>query len=84
MANVLVERTYFEEIANAIREKNGLFNTYTPAEMANAILEIETGGGGEYSIPQKEQEVLIFPKSVISARMIYEKTLSKYKTLDII
>lgn len=33
----------FTNIANAIRSKNGLENTYTPAEMAQAIEEIPTG-----------------------------------------
>ena len=46
MANVVVNDTNLTNIANAIREKNGLTNTYKPSEMAAAILAITTGGGG--------------------------------------
>jgi len=31
MGNVLVEESYLQGIANAIRTKNGSNNTYTPA-----------------------------------------------------
>lgn len=44
MANVLVEEQYLQDIADAIRVKNGSNNTYTPAQMANAISSITTGG----------------------------------------
>jgi hypothetical protein len=49
MSRGLINTQYLTNIANAIREKNGSSNTYTPAEMGPAILEIETGGtsGGE-------------------------------------
>ena len=43
MAKVLVTDTNLTNIANAIREKNGLSTTYKPSEMANAISNIETG-----------------------------------------
>ena len=46
MANVIINDTNLTNIANAIREKNGLTNTYKPSEMAAAILAITTGGGG--------------------------------------
>lgn len=45
MANVLVEETSLQNIANSIREKTGTEDTYKPSEMANAISGIETGGG---------------------------------------
>ena len=44
MANVLVERSSLENIADAIREKNGTQTTYKPAEMADAITAISGGG----------------------------------------
>ena len=49
MSRGLINSQYLSNIADAIRAKNGKTNTYTPAEMADAILEIETGGvsGGE-------------------------------------
>lgn len=37
MANGLVERASLQDIADAIREKNGTLNTYTPAEMGDAV-----------------------------------------------
>lgn len=40
----LVTEEYIEDIADAIRSKNGKTDTYTPAEMAVAISAIETGG----------------------------------------
>ena len=42
MANVLVEESSLQAIANAIRTKNKTENTYIPEEMAPAILAIET------------------------------------------
>lgn len=41
----LVKEEYLQDMANAIREKNGSTDTYKPSEMANAIREIEVGGG---------------------------------------
>ena len=45
MGNVLVQEASLQAIANAIRYKNGTQNTYTPAQMAQAIREISGGGG---------------------------------------
>ena len=46
MANKLYEETHIQAIANAIREKNGSADTYTVAQMGDAIRDIETGGTG--------------------------------------
>lgn len=43
MSKGLVEQSSLKAIADAIREKNGLSDTYTPAEMAPAILALEGG-----------------------------------------
>ena len=40
MGNVLVRESSLQAIADAIREKNGSVNTYTPAEMAEAVAAI--------------------------------------------
>lgn len=45
MAKVLINDTTLTAIAEAIREKLELEDTYKPAEMPNAILSIEGGGG---------------------------------------
>lgn len=44
MANVLVEESYLQNIASAIRTKSGSNNTYTPAQMATAISNIPQSG----------------------------------------
>lgn len=44
MANVLVDATSLQSIADAIRTKNGTQNTYKPSQMAEAIENIPSGG----------------------------------------
>lgn len=41
MSNVLVNETSLQNIASAIREKNGTATTYTPSEMASGISSIK-------------------------------------------
>ncbi|MBR3056135.1 Ig-like domain-containing protein [Candidatus Saccharibacteria bacterium] len=43
MGNVLVNKASLDDIADAIRDKNGTQNTYTPAQMAGAITALPTG-----------------------------------------
>ena len=43
---VIIDEQVFADIADAIRDKNGTEETYKPREMAAAIGDIETGGGG--------------------------------------
>ena len=43
MAIGYLDSTYLDNIADAIREKNGSQNTYTPSQMPQAILDIPTG-----------------------------------------
>ena len=43
MANVLVEESSLRGIAEAIREKKGSEETYTPLQMARAVSDIPTG-----------------------------------------
>ena len=45
MSQILVSESNLQNIADAIRTKNGLTAKYTPNTMANAILNIPTGGG---------------------------------------
>lgn len=45
MAKVAVTESHLEDIADAIRAKTGLSNTYKPSEMATAISAIPSGGG---------------------------------------
>ena len=50
MAVVFTDNQYYQDIADAIRSKNGSSDTYLPSEMAAAIEDISgggsTGGGG--------------------------------------
>lgn len=43
-----VDRQALQDIADAIREKNGSSDTYTPSEMAEAIKNIESTGGAGF------------------------------------
>lgn len=47
MANVVINDANLTNIADAIRSKNGLTETYKPSEMAAAITAIPTDGSGE-------------------------------------
>lgn len=60
MANVLVEEQYLQNIANAIRGKNGLTDTYTPEQMSTAISNIS--GGGSYNQPTLDNNILFIPR----------------------
>lgn len=44
MGNVVVNDASLQDVANAIREKNGLETKYKPAEMGQAIRDIPSGG----------------------------------------
>lgn len=43
MAIIMTDSKYYGEIAEAIREKNGTTNSYTPSQMGLAITAIESG-----------------------------------------
>ena len=45
MSIVTIDDSYFTDIANAIRGKNGETTTYKPNEMAAAISALSSGGG---------------------------------------
>lgn len=42
-------KTYFQNIADAIRAKGGTVATLTPAEMPQAIADLPSGGGGDFT-----------------------------------
>lgn len=46
MVKGLITEQYLKDIGDAIREKTGENSVYYPSEMANAIINIPTGGGG--------------------------------------
>ncbi len=45
MANVIIDDANLQNIANAIREKNGSTDTYKPSDMPQAILDISSATG---------------------------------------
>lgn len=49
MSIVTIDDSYFTDIANAIRGKNGETTTYKPNEMAAAISAL-SGGGGDWQV----------------------------------
>lgn len=55
MSQVLVTEDYLEDIADAIRAKNGLLAQYKPSQMAAAIEAIPTGGGTGYKLVEYVQ-----------------------------
>ena len=59
MATGLINEQHFQDIANAIRQKNGSTETYKPNEMADAIKELNcTFNLLEYGIGQEQNDRL--------------------------
>lgn len=59
MANVIIDDVNLKNIANSIRQKNKLTDTYKPNEMAQAILDIVSGGGEiQVIIPETTVELV--------------------------
>lgn len=54
MTKVAITEQHLTNIANAIRSKSGSSDTYTPAEMATAITNIPSGGGGSVTLGYDE------------------------------
>ena len=50
MANVLVKQSSLQDIADAIREKTGGSETYTPAAMGDGVRSIEGGGASDFEV----------------------------------
>jgi len=48
---VIVNQEHLQDIADAIRSKNGSIDTYTPAQMAAAISAISTSSSSSYAPP---------------------------------
>lgn len=59
MANKLYEESSVQDIAKAIREKNGSTATYKVSQMGNAIREISVGSSEDLNDVLTEQETLL-------------------------
>ncbi len=54
MSKVMLSESYLEDIADAIRDKNGLTDTYKPSEMAEAISELGGATLGSKTITEND------------------------------
>ena len=81
-----VDRQALQDIADAIREKNGSSDTYTPSEMAEAIKNIAGGEGLNFSslIPFGfPADIAEREDSLLNEMLIYTKShIKEYMTLD--
>lgn len=57
MANKLYEEENIRSIAEAIRTKNGTMNTYTVAQMADAVLALSADDSGDGIVPTGSIEI---------------------------
>lgn len=72
---VLINPQFLTSIADAIREKNGSSDTYKPAEMGEAILAIQSGGGSGESLPDWDDDSPIIARGIgISRDNLWELT----------
>ena len=60
MANALIEKQYVQDIADAIRSKNGLTTKYKPGQMDDAISAIDTDPSGDATATEGD---IIAPKT---------------------
>lgn len=72
MANKLYDETSIQNIANAIRSKNGSSDSYTVGQMAQAITDLPTGGESDITWDRELVDEWDFTESLISK--IYEKS----------
>ena len=75
MGNVLVKEETLTEIADSIREKNGLDDAYKPAEMPEAIRNISTGSEDG---PSEEDPIRFYG---LEGELLYSYTLEEMKAL---
>lgn len=68
MASVIVSDRSLQNIANAIRNKNGLTDTYTPSQMAAAINALTPNGGFAGTPTAGDTPVLINHNGFVPAR----------------
>ena len=72
MSKVMVTESYLQDVADAIREKGGT-DTYTPAEMGDAIRDLPSGGGSSWTLIHEEDlgELNITSTSATALKTIY-------------
>lgn len=79
MSKGLIDRSTIQEIADAIRAKNGSSKTYLPSEMRQAILSLNGGGREDYTWHQDSEAVRSFLAEVDYSGVPYTETeISNY------
>ena len=79
MSKGLIERSTIQEIADAIRAKNGSSKTYLPSEMRQAILSLNGGGREDYTWHQDSEAVRNYLAQVDYTGVPYTETeISNY------
>lgn len=79
MSKGLIERSTIQEIADAIRAKNGSSETYLPSEMRQAILSLNGGGREDYTWHQDSEAVRQYLTEVDYSGVPYTETeISNY------
>lgn len=66
MANKITNTKYYADIADAIRAKNGSSDTYYPADMAQAIENLPSGGG-TVAVPRKDVNFYDYDGTVVAS-----------------
>lgn len=74
MSKGLIERSTIQEIADAIRAKNGSSKTYLPSEMRQAILSLNGGGREDYRWHQDSEAVRGYLAAVDYSGVDYTQT----------
>ena len=74
MSKGLIERSTIQEIADAIRAKNGSSKTYLPSEMRQAILSLNGGGREDYTWHQDSEAVRSYLAAVDYSGVDYTQT----------
>lgn len=90
MANVIINDSNLTNIANAIREKNGTDKLYKPAEMAQAISEIKSGGyniqKGTFTLAVDTKKPIVYhnlgerPDFILVYTEDYQKGIAQHTT----
>ncbi len=80
MANKLYEESHIQDIANAIRGKNGSNDTYTVAEMASVIENIQVGTTTENKLVYTGTITETFVGSGIYAVLAKDSKLAELRT----
>jgi len=81
MANVIIDDTYLQDIADSIREKTGSQGGITPSEMSGAVIEIPSGSSYDWEAIGYSEEPDFVGDAYNYAKEIYDNWDSSSTTL---